>query len=270
MTNLEKFKIDLRAIALNARQSDIDKLAQPLLETMSRYQINTRLRQAHFLAQILHESGELYYKEEIASGSAYEGRKDLGNTRPGDGKKYKGRSIIQVTGRANYSEYDRYVGANGNIIDNPELLATDPAYIVDPAGWFWQTRNINPLADRNDIIAVTRRINGGTNGLAHRRMLFARANRVLKTAHFPDPVAEEPQQQTPSKQVNETIKKESVTNNEVQEFLNQHIGSRLVVDGIIGPKSKAEIKKLQGRYGLSATGNLTIATKNLILRLINS
>jgi len=267
MSNLEKFKRDLRNMYQNARQRDIDEFAPHLLYIFEKYKINTRLRQAHFLAQVGHESGELYHKEETTSGAAYEGRRDLGNTQRGDGRKYKGAGIIQITGRANFTEFDRFMNAKGEIIKNPRLIVNDSKLSTEAAGWFWHTRNINPLADRNDIIAVTKRINGGTNGLAHRRQLFARALNVIKEPYSLDkePVVNtggalsQPTKEEPTSEL--SVK-------EIQSFLNQHIKSRLLVDGVLGPKTKAEIKKLQQNYGLSATGNLNAATKALIVRLM--
>lgn len=266
MTNLEEFKIKLRQIFLNARQSDIEKFAQPLLETMKRYDISTSLRQKHFLAQIGHESGELYYVEEIASGAAYEGRRDLGNTQKGDGKKFKGMGLIQVTGRYNVTQYDAYKNMNGELIKNPRLIAQDPFLSADVAGWYWHTRSINVLADRNDIIAVTRKINGGTNGLAHRRMLFARANRVLTRTYFPDHT-ETPKQAPDTSNSTVPVAKKEMTDKEIQSFLNSYLGIRLVVDGIIGPMTKSAIKEFQSKNGIRSTGNLNAATRNLMLKI---
>ena len=184
--NQTEFKIALSKIATKASSSNIEKYSIPIIKAMEKYDITTKLRQQHFLAQILHESGELQYSEEIASGVAYEGRKDLGNTQRGDGKKYKGVGLIQITGRYNISEYDKFKNMKGKLIQNPKLIATDPFLSADAAGWFWETRNINQLADKNDIIAVTKRINGGTNGLQHRRQLFKRAQLFLTTAVLVD------------------------------------------------------------------------------------
>lgn len=132
---------------------------------MDKYSINTTLREAAFLAQIIHESGRFLYVEEIATGSAYEGRKDLGNTKRGDGMRYKGRGLIQLTGRANYSSISKDTGID--FVSNPELL-TEPEYAVWSACWFWDKYNLNVLADEQDFIAITKKINGGTNGLSDR------------------------------------------------------------------------------------------------------
>lgn len=144
--------------------------------TLEKYDISTSLRLAHFLAQVGHESGSLHYVEEIASGVAYEGRKDLGNVRAGDGKRFKGRGLIQITGRANYQKYGDEIGID--FIANPQLLAS-PLYAVDSAGWFWNGHGLNTLADVDDLTHITRRINGGTNGINDRQHRLIVAKQVL-------------------------------------------------------------------------------------------
>lgn len=146
---------------------------------LAEFHINTPLRLAHYLAQIAHESGELLYTKELASGSAYEGRKDLGNTHPGDGIRYKGRGLIQLTGRSNYQAYKEYSGFD--VIKTPTLLEL-PLGAVRSSMWYWQTRGLNKLADQDNINLVTRRINGGLNGLASRQQYLARAKKALKIA----------------------------------------------------------------------------------------
>jgi putative chitinase len=140
----------------------------PLMVAMNANQIISPLRQAHFLAQLGHESGSLRYTAELASGAAYEGRLDLGNTQPGDGPRFKGRGLIQITGRTNYTNYGNDRGQDYITGLNPILLATDPNIAADCSGWFWATRHLNELADNDDLITITKRINGGTNGLDDR------------------------------------------------------------------------------------------------------
>ena len=172
-------KPKLWSILVDASGAQVDAFYQPIAEVLARYQVNTPLRIAHFLAQIGHESGCLRYTKEIATGEAYEGRKDLGNDQPGDGKRFKGRGLIQLTGRSNYRDYGRVCGRDFEHRDDPELVATDPALAVDVAGWFWSRRNLNELADRDDLREITRRINGGFNGLEHRSALLTRAKWLL-------------------------------------------------------------------------------------------
>lgn len=170
----------LLAIAyLNAAEEVVKALAGPIAETMSRYDINTPLRQAHFLAQVGHESGELRFRAELASGAAYENRRDLGNTQPGDGQRYKGRGLIQLTGRANYAEYSRTSGLKVDVEAHPEQVAENDQLCVDVAGWFWDRRQLNAFADRDDLETTTRKINGGLNGLDDRRRLLTRTKTLL-------------------------------------------------------------------------------------------
>lgn len=128
--------------------------------------LDNSLRLSHFLAQLIHESGSLRYMEEIASGSAYEGRADLGNTQPGDGVRYKGRGPIQITGRTNYRRFGRKIGID--IESNPGIAAV-PSIGLHLALEFWRDRNLNTLADADDIVSITRRVNGGLNGFDDRK-----------------------------------------------------------------------------------------------------
>ena len=165
-----------------------EKFLQYINDTCDTYQINTPIRQLCFLAQVGHESGGLFYTEELASGAAYEGRKSLGNTQPGDGVRFKGRGLIQITGRSNYKSIGDALGID--FIKAPTLLGGKNVKVCTPdqlkyaalsAGWFWNSRNLNALADLVDIKkpvdagnnlenfkAITKKINGGFNGLADR------------------------------------------------------------------------------------------------------
>ncbi len=128
-------------------------------------------RLAHFLAQLIHESGSFRYMEEIASGQAYEGRKDLGNVQPGDGKLFKGRGPIQITGRANYRRYGARVGID--IERHPEIAAL-PSIGLHLALEYWRVNGLNTLADADNVLGITRLINGGTNGLDDRKAHLAK------------------------------------------------------------------------------------------------
>ncbi len=140
------------------------------------YQVNNNLRIAAFLAQIGHESGQLKYVEELASGQSYEGRKDLGNIFTGDGVKYKGRGLIQITGRANYSEISKDFGID--FVSDPKKLS-QPEWAVRSAFWFWQKKGLNALADLKDLEGITKKINGGLNGQSDRLSLYNKALEVL-------------------------------------------------------------------------------------------
>ena len=149
---------------------------EPLNAAMDEFEINTPARQAAFLAQIAHESGSLRYVKEIASGAAYEGRKDLGNTQEGDGMRFKGRGLIQITGRANYAQCGAALDLP--LLEQPELLE-ETENACRSAAWFWQTRGLNELADDGEFKLITKRINGGYNGLADRQAYYARARGTL-------------------------------------------------------------------------------------------
>ena len=133
--------------------------------------LDNSLRLIHFFAQLAHESGNFRYMEEIASGSAYEGRADLGNTQRGDGKRFKGRGPIQLTGRANYRKYGQQLGIDFE--NNPEIVAI-PSIGLMVACKFWADNGLNLLADQDDVRAVTRRINGGYNGFEDRKSHLAK------------------------------------------------------------------------------------------------
>lgn len=154
--------------------------APVLNAAMVKWGIVTPKRQAAFIAQIGHESGQLRWVREIwgptAQQAGYEGRADLGNTVKGDGSKYRGRGLIQVTGRANYAACGEALGLD--LIDKPELLEL-PQHAAMSAAWFWATRGLNTLADQGEFVKITRRINGGTNGLADRQALYEKALKVL-------------------------------------------------------------------------------------------
>lgn len=167
----------LKAVAPSLSIAKAKALARELGEAMHDFDINTTTRAAMFVAQICHESGEFRYREEIASGAAYEGRRDLGNTRVGDGKRFKGRTYIQITGRANYANISNALRVN--FLEHPARLA-QPRYAALGAAWWWKTHGCNQLADTKDFVAVTRRINGGTNGLADRQKYYRRARLVAK------------------------------------------------------------------------------------------
>ena len=167
----------LKSIFVYSTPENRAKFLEPLNVTMSHYDISTRLRQAAFLAQVGQESGELKYVEEIASGAAYEGRRDLGNTSSGDGVLYKGRGLIQITGKRNYAIAS--IDMDLPLLEHPELLCT-PMNAAMSAGWFWSNAGLNPLADQSRFAQITQRINGGQTGAANRQRIYLRALDTLK------------------------------------------------------------------------------------------
>lgn len=168
--------LQLKQIAPSAKSQNCELYAPILTTEMAAGGINTQLRICHFLAQVLHESGSLNYVRELASGKAYEGRKDLGNIIKGDGVKFKGRGLIQITGRANYQTLSGLWGID--LLDKPELLE-QPLYAVKSAIWFWNSRCLNKFADTDNIRDIALRINGGFNGLADRMQFLDRAKKIL-------------------------------------------------------------------------------------------
>ncbi len=162
----------------------------PIAQACALFSIDSPERLAAFLAQIGHESGRLVYVREIwgptPAQRRYEGRADLGNLQPGDGKRYMGRGLIQITGRANYrAARDGLRSIEPGVPDfeaQPQALE-QPRWAALSAAWYWHSRDLNALADVGDdaaFVAITRRINGGTNGLADRRALWAAAREAME------------------------------------------------------------------------------------------
>lgn len=168
-----------------------------LTAAMAEFGINTPARQASFLAQLAHESGQLAYVRELWGPTPAQVRYerdftaawppkartdrnqlpfDLGNSQAGDGSRFRGRGLIQITGRSNYAACGKALGLD--LLAKPEMIE-QTVNACRSAGWFWQSRGLNALADAGDQVAVTRRINGGTNGLAERLAYFKVAQRVL-------------------------------------------------------------------------------------------
>ena len=174
--------------ATGALMVNAQKFSPYIWAVMCEYKIDTPIRQLCFLAQVGHESGGLFYTEELASGAAYEGRKNLGNIVPGDGVRFKGRGLIQITGRSNYKAVGDALGID--LIKNPTLLGGKNVNKCNneqlknaamSAGWYWNSRRLNAIADNiimsrpidagtnlSNFILITKKINGGTNGLNDR------------------------------------------------------------------------------------------------------
>ena len=172
-----------------ASKKRLEAFLDPLNQTMAKYNIDTALRKAHFLAQVAHESGNLEYMRELASGKAYEGRKDLGNTSPGDGVRFAGRGLIQLTGRSNYAAYSRYVKLD--LLSDPAQIERDYYLAADVSGWFWITRRMTKypkvkvllkFSDEDNVVMVSKLVNGGKNGLADRQRRTASIKREMNIA----------------------------------------------------------------------------------------
>lgn len=155
-----------------------------LNQAMQAHAVDTVLRSAAFIAQLAHESGELRWMEELWGPTAAQRRYEppgdlaarLGNTMPGDGARFKGRGPIQITGRFNYEKFGSLLGVD--LVADPALAAT-PEVAFAIAGLYWQSNGLNELADAQQFAAITRHINGGTNGLADRLRYYERAKTVL-------------------------------------------------------------------------------------------
>jgi putative chitinase len=162
--------------------SNVNSIIIALKKYGKTYGLDVPHRLAHYLAQTSHESGGFKYDREIASGAAYEGRADLGNTQPGDGKRFKGRTGMQLTGRYNYRAFTewcrKFIGNNPDFEADPDAINADPWEGLVPI-YFWSIKKLNRLADENNIEQITKKINGGRNGLDDRMTRYTRSALVL-------------------------------------------------------------------------------------------
>ena len=171
----------LRRAVPEVCREEIDSFVASFNQWAIHFGLTTPKRVVHYLAQVFHESGALRYTEEIASGEKYEWRKDLGNTQPGDGKRFKGRAYIQLTGRFNYEKFNKFDLCMKDIVNHPEEVAKFPLNQI-ASMWFWQTHKLNEVADLDDggkigediVTRITRKVNGGINGLSQRKLYYRR------------------------------------------------------------------------------------------------
>lgn len=155
----------------------LDAFLSPINDAMATYDISTPLRIAAFLAQAAHESGELQFTQELASGKEYDGRKCLGNDDldgQEDGVAFKGRGLLQVTGRNNYRDCSMALFGDFRLFEQPQMLE-EPRWACMSAGWFWSVNKLNQLADQQDMRGITKRINGGYNGMESRLTYYKAA-----------------------------------------------------------------------------------------------
>lgn len=245
----------------------ISPIGSVLAATLDKYEINTRNRIAHFLAQTCHESDQFHALEEYASGEAYEGRVDLGNTEPGDGPRYKGRGLIQLTGRANYARVGDALGLD--LIGQPGLAA-QPVHALQVACEYWKEHDINAAADLDTVVRVTRLINGGTNGLAERAMLTGRAKAAVLTTVAATQIGNVRAPGAPPL-VHPTLYRGCVNPSGVihlQSLLRHHGWTRLALDGDFGAATEMAVMDFQeveeldidGIVGLDTWGALETLT----------
>jgi putative chitinase len=186
---LEEFSVIteyvLKSIMPAARAQDVADFCPAINAAMREFGITTPVRQAAFLGQIAVESDQFWHSrdhygtkrgEEYASGSGYEGRKDLGNIHPGDGVKFKGHGLLQTTGAANHEKVHQALGID--CVNHPELLC-EPEGAARAAGYYWKHHGCNELADAGKFEAITHIINGGINGLERRNQFWAVAKTTL-------------------------------------------------------------------------------------------
>lgn len=272
----------LKAIAPNSKEEIIGPLVIYLNEHMPKYEVNNYLRISHFLAQAAHEAASFRTLEEYATGAAYEGRKDLGNTKKGDGVRYKGRGIFQLTGRANYRDIGKKIGKD--LENNPEL-AESPEVSVLTALEYWKSRNLNPLADDDNVETITRKINGGLNGFEDRKKYLAKCKQVIpKNISFAVSAPAAKPTTPPTKPI--LSKKEDLPpapiNPLIPPIVMAKIGDRssyvgdlqsmlvrkgwkLAIDGAFGPKTEQAVREFQYDNGLEVTGQIDTDTLNRMM-----
>lgn len=244
---------DLLSIA-NRQTNPITRGVADAIDVLQPFGIlDTILRLEHFLSQAAMESDGFKTLEEYASGAEYQGRTDLGNIHPGDGIRYKGRGIFMLTGRANYSSVGKEIGLG--LVDNPEL-ASVPANAVMIACVYWRSRGINGMADRDDLLAVTKAINGGTNGLSDRRTYLNRARLdIAETNARLHLNASNPRTPLPADAPNPVLYLgcDSPAVGVLQNYL-KHDYPGLTVDNDFGAATEGAVRDVQHIYGLTVDG----------------
>lgn len=233
-----------------AQQAIISTFGAMLPGFLARFDVSTPLRISHFLAQLAHESDGFCTLEEYASGAAYEGRKDLGNIKAGDGKRYKGRGPIQLTGRDNYRAFTnwvrRYAVTSIDFEARPELVATWP-WAAWATFFFWSTKGLNSIADRDDLVLMTKRINGGRNGLDDRASYLRKSKKAVAEiqAKLLNAVGNNP-----------VLRRGSRTGlvDDLQRSLRSAGYYHLSIDGIFGAATEQAVRSFQRSNSLVADG----------------
>lgn len=232
----------------------IDEYYKAIYSVLEFYQINTPLRISHFLAQILHESGGFKWLEEIWGPTkdqlTYEGRKDLGNNKPGDGKRYKGAGFIMITGRANYRKYGKIL--NLPLEEKPEL-AKEPKIAALIAAQFWKDNQLNKLADEDNLETITKKINGGFNGLLDRQQWLDKCKEVLMSN----------QTNGELKKLADTIHIKDLTSEqilELQQLLELHGHNTGGVDGLYGNNTLYAFNQFKKKHNLTHPNFIGVTT----------
>jgi putative chitinase len=218
--------------------------------------IDTPLRLCHFMAQLAHESAHFQVTREFASGAAYEGRKSLGNTHPGDGKRYRGRGLIQTTGRTNYqlatADIKKMDPAAPDFEADPTALEEFPWALLAGIS-YWRRRNLNAAADRDDVVKVTKLVNGGTNGLDDRKRYLRIAKGIWMSGVAAPPPAVTA---TAASAASNPILRKGDEGDDVTELQNDLIadGFKVFADGDFGEHTEEAVIAFQTGKGLKADG----------------
>ena len=224
-------------------------VGEVLAATLAGYAIDTPLRIAHFLGQTCHESAGFSTTVEFASGEQYEGRKSLGNTKPGDGPRYKGRGLLQLTGRANYRALGKRLGID---LEEDPFRAAEPVLSLKIACEYWTSRKINGPADTDDLAEVTRLINGGDNGLEERRRYTSRAKDAIARLQGLQVSGAQAGEGQPGQPVlHRGARGAAVV--ELQKRLRKFFPT-LAVDGDFGAATEVAVSRFQADRGLQADG----------------
>lgn len=264
----------LRKIEPKAKKSITDDLEKYLTDALIEAQINTPNRVCHFLAQAAHESDGFKTLQEYwgptAAQTRYEGRADLGNTVKGDGSLFRGRGIFQLTGRSNYKTIGKAIGED--LITDPTVAATG-RISVKTAVEFWVSRGLNALADKDDVVGITRKINGGKNGLEDRIQRLAQvrkfASEIFAAQATVTPPVAEPVKEQPEPLPFLIFAKKGTKNEMVkiiQVALN-HKGYALKVDGDYGDATEAAITDFQKKAKITVDGMVGPETYNTLLKV---
>lgn len=257
----------IKKIAPNSKEEIIGPLVGYLNKYLpqEKYQVNTYLRVCHFLAQAAHEAAGFRTLEEYASGAEYEGRKDLGNVNKGDGVRYKGRGIFQLTGRANYRRIGDLIGED--LEHNPDL-AESPEISVLTALEYWKSRGLNAFADKDDVLTITHRINGGENGLAERKNYLAKCKATIpKDISFAPGPKPDVNVNPPPSPMNVVVAKIGDNSPYVADLQRMLVkkGWSIGTDGVFGPKTQQAVKEFQQKNGLPVTGSIDTDTLNKLM-----
>lgn len=267
----------LKKIAPAAKAAVINDLEKYLADALEAAKINTPNRVCHFLAQAAHESDQFKTLNEYwgptPAQARYEGRADLGNTVKGDGSLFRGRGIFQLTGRDNYKRIGAAIGVD--LITDPTIAATGKISVMT-AVEFWTSKGLNALADKDDVVAITKKINGGKNGLDDRIAKLARVRQFVSEI-FATPAVPRPEPivapiEKPSAPETETflIFAKLGTKNEMVKIIQvalNHKGFNLKVDGDYGPGTEAAIKEFQKTSNITVDGLVGPETYKTLMKV---